>query len=96
MEGLTDHQWIAIIHHHKGEYDQALAKYQQSMEIKEKLGDQRGIAYTAAQMSLLYFNIGKKENAIDYTQKALEIFENIGLDNEAMRARAQLEEIRES
>jgi len=66
------------------------------MEIKEKLGDQSGIAYTAAQMSLLYSKIGKKEKAIEYTQKALGIFENIGLDNEATRARAQLEAILDS
>ncbi|VVB52487.1 Uncharacterised protein [uncultured archaeon] len=38
--------------------------------------------------------MNKKEEAIESTQKALEIFEKIGLKNEARKAKAQIEEMR--
>ena len=65
----------------------------QSMDINKKLGDQRGIAYTLAQIGLLYSHIGKKEEAIESTQKALDIFEKIGLENEARKAKAQIKKM---
>jgi hypothetical protein len=39
---------------------------------------------------------GKKEKAIECTQKAFNIFIKIGLENEARKASAQIEEIRKS
>ncbi len=77
---------IAMIHEDKGD--------KQSLKIKEKLGDQQGIAYTLAQMGLFYSDIGKKEEAIEYTQKAIDIFEKIGLENEARKAKDQIKKMR--
>ena len=87
---------IAIIHQDKGEYEEAFEKYNQSLEIHEELGDLRGIAYIMAQMGLLYSDIDEKDKAIEFTQKALNIFEKIRLKNDAIRAKAQIESIRQS
>jgi bacterioferritin (cytochrome b1) len=64
-----------------------------SMIINTKLGNQRGIAYTLAQMGLLYSLINKKEEAIESTKKALDIFEKIGLENEAQKAKDQIKKM---
>ncbi|MCG2727941.1 MAG: tetratricopeptide repeat protein [Candidatus Methanoperedenaceae archaeon] len=62
---------LSTIHQSKGEYDEALEKYRHSMEIEKKLCNLRDLAYTLAQMGLLYSHTGKKEEAIESTQKAL-------------------------
>lgn len=62
------------------------------VEINIKLGNQRGMGYTQMQMGLLYAVLNKNEKAIEYTQKALEIFEKIGLGNDAKKAKAQIYE----
>ncbi len=87
---------IAKTHQDKDERDKALDKYNQSLEIAEKLDDQRFIATTYLEIGLLYIQIGKREDAIEYTQKALDIFETIDLENEAKKAKAQIETIRKS
>jgi tetratricopeptide (TPR) repeat protein len=63
------------------------------MEINKKLGDLYYLAYTLAQMGLLYFQIDKKEEAIESTQKALDIFQKIGLENEARKAKDQIKKM---
>jgi len=64
------------------------------LKIYKKLGDLRDLAYTLAKIGLLYSDIGKKEEAIDSTQKALNIFEKIGLENEARKAKDQIKKMR--
>ncbi|HMB44681.1 MAG TPA: tetratricopeptide repeat protein, partial [Candidatus Methanoperedens sp.] len=59
----------------------------------KKLGDQRSIAYTLAQIGLLYSHMSKKEEAIESTKKALDIFEKIGLENEARKAKDQIKKM---
>jgi HEAT repeat protein len=84
---------IAQSHQSKGEYDEALEKYNQSMKILRQLGDQRVIAYTSTLLASLYFDMGKKEEAKKFSQQALEIFEKIGLKKEAGDARSLIEKI---
>ncbi len=37
---------LGLIHKNKGEYDEAIAKFNGSLEIARKLGDREGIALT--------------------------------------------------
>jgi tetratricopeptide (TPR) repeat protein len=88
---------IAIILVNKGEYDEALEKYKQSIDInkilgdqrsianKEKLGDRRGIAYTLAQIGLLYSHMRKKEEAIEFGSLILLDKQILKLQNEAKK-----------
>jgi len=61
-----------------GEYQQALEMYQQSMEIKEKLGDQRGIAGTLHNIANLHYETGEYEQALEKYQRSMEIKEKLG------------------
>jgi tetratricopeptide (TPR) repeat protein len=63
---------IAMIHYNKGEYDQAIELYNQSLEISKQLGDQQGIAYTLNNIALIYANKGEYEEALSH---ALELME---------------------
>lgn len=73
----TLHQ-IAMIHQDKGEYDEALDKYNQSLEINEKLGDQRGMAITNAQIGVFHRNMGEIPESIACFVNANKIFKGIG------------------
>jgi len=53
------HNNIAIIHQDKGEYDEALEKYTQSIEIKKKLSDHRGIAQTRNNIAMIHQTKGQ-------------------------------------
>ena len=61
-----------------GEYQQALEKYQKSMEIEEKLGDQRGIAGTLHQIANVHYIKGEYQQALEKYQKSMEIEEKLG------------------
>ena len=52
--------------------------YDESLEIKEKLGDQSGIAVTLGQLGLLAMGAGDKEAARRLLREALSIFERLG------------------
>ena len=67
-----------MIHQHKGEYDEALEKYTQSLVIQEKLGDQRGMAMTNAQLGVFHRNIGELPESISSFVIANKIFKVIG------------------
>ena len=76
-QAATLHQ-LARIYANQGEIDQAIALYQQSLEIKEKMGDVQGKAATLHQLAGIYANQGKVDQAIALFQEVLEINEKIG------------------
>ena len=69
---------LGIIHYLKGEYDEALEKYNQSLGINEKLGDQRGISSTLHQIAMIHQDKGEYEVALDKYNQSLEIFKKLG------------------
>ncbi|WP_027268956.1 tetratricopeptide repeat protein [Leptolyngbya sp. PCC 6406] len=68
----------AVVKANQGDVAGAIALYQQSLEIKERIGDAQGKAATLHQMAILKANQGDVEGAIALYQQSLEIQERIG------------------
>ena len=69
---------LAIVLAKTGEIDQAIALYQHSLELNEKIGDVQGKAATLHQLAGLYANQGEIDQAIALYQQSLEITEKTG------------------
>jgi tetratricopeptide (TPR) repeat protein len=69
---------LGILSANQGEIDQAIALYQQSIEIEEKIGDVQGKANTLHQLAGIYANQGEINQAIALFQQSLEINEKTG------------------
>jgi len=74
--------------------NKAIELYKESIKIEKELGDRRGVAYTLAQLGLLYKEIGEKEKAIKCMEEALKMFEQMGLKRDAEKARKQLKHLK--
>lgn len=61
-----------------GEYEEALDKFNQSLKIAEKLGDQRNIARTLHQIARIHQDKCDYEGALDKFNQSLQIFEKLG------------------
>ncbi|WP_414514188.1 tetratricopeptide repeat protein [Nostoc sp. PCC 9305] len=62
----------------KGEVDEAIALYNQSLEIFERIGDVQGKATTLHNLGYIYANKGEVDQAIALYNQSLEIKELIG------------------
>ncbi|WP_420832803.1 tetratricopeptide repeat protein [Nostoc edaphicum] len=62
----------------KGEVDEAIALYNQSLEITERIGNVQGKAETLHQLAGIYANKGEVDQAIALYKESLEINERIG------------------
>ncbi|HEY9850657.1 MAG TPA: tetratricopeptide repeat protein [Leptolyngbyaceae cyanobacterium] len=69
---------LAGIYANTGDIDNAIAFYQQSLELKERIGNVQGKAATLHQLAGIYANTGEIESAIAYYQQSLELQESIG------------------
>ncbi|WP_027269285.1 tetratricopeptide repeat protein [Leptolyngbya sp. PCC 6406] len=74
----TAYLYLANLKANQGELEDAIALYQQSLAIKERIGDAQGKAATLHQMGRLKADQGDVEGAIALYQQSLEIFERIG------------------
>lgn len=64
-----------------GDYEKALEKYNQSLELKEKLGDQIGRASTLHQIAKIYMHKGEYKKALEYYNQSLEIANNFEIQH---------------
>ncbi len=69
---------LAIIYANRGDVEKAIAFYQESLELKEKIGDVQGKAATLHQLAGIYADRGDVEKAIAFYQESLELKEKIG------------------
>ncbi|MEH2438672.1 MAG: tetratricopeptide repeat protein [Nostoc sp.] len=78
MQGkaATLHQ-LGMIYANKGEVDEAIALFNQSLEIKERIGDVQGKAMTLWWLGHLAEQQGEYTKAISYLQPALEILQRL-------------------
>ena len=78
MQGkaATLHQ-LAILYADQGEIDQAIALYQQSLELKEKIGDVRGKAMTLWWLGHIANGQGNSEQALIYLQESFDILQRL-------------------
>jgi tetratricopeptide (TPR) repeat protein len=69
---------VGIIYQEKGDYDAALKKYEESLEIKEKIGDIKGAAISLHQVGIIYQEKGDYDAALKKYEESLEIEKKIG------------------
>ncbi|MBE8990523.1 tetratricopeptide repeat protein [Nostoc sp. LEGE 12450] len=69
---------LGILKANSGEIEEAIALYQQSLALKEQIGDVLGKAATLHEMGILKANSGEIEEAIALYQQSLTISEQIG------------------
>lgn len=62
----------------QGEIDQALAKYDESIQIMQKIGDVRGIGILTSKLADVYWELGDLEKAEVLIQDALSVAESYG------------------
>ncbi|NJD51683.1 MAG: tetratricopeptide repeat protein [Candidatus Methanoperedens sp.] len=74
---------LGMIHYLRGEYDEALEKYKQSLEIDEKLGDQQGIAANLNNIAVILANKCEYDEALETYKQLMEIIEKFG-DHEGL------------
>lgn len=74
-------------------YYEALKLYKQSLDIKRRIGDQRGIALSYGRLGLLYEALDKPTIAANYYFKALNIFQKIGDKPNAAKAKTYCETV---
>jgi tetratricopeptide (TPR) repeat protein len=72
------YHYLASIYTDTGEIEKAIALYQHSLEIKERIGNIQGKATTLHQLAGIYANTGKIDDAIALYQQVLEIDERMG------------------
>ena len=66
------------VHDNRGEWEQALERYEQSREIKEEIGDRGGLARTLNNIGMIHSNRGEWEQALERFEQSREIQEEIG------------------
>ncbi|HIH95474.1 TPA: tetratricopeptide repeat protein [Methanosarcina acetivorans] len=68
----TSHS-LGIIYQQQGNYEEAVKKYNQSLEMKEELGDKSGIAITLYQLGNIHYSQGNYEEAVKKYNQSLEM-----------------------
>ncbi len=61
-----------------GEYDRSIAYLQDSLALKEELGDQQGVAIVYNRIAAVHWSRGDYTSAAEYMNRSLEIRERIG------------------
>jgi tetratricopeptide (TPR) repeat protein len=69
---------LGMLHQDKGEWEQAIEYYERSLALKEKVGDEHGMAPTFHDLGLVYQYKGKLDKAIECHGRSLAIMERIG------------------
>jgi tetratricopeptide (TPR) repeat protein len=70
---------LAVVQSNQRQSKQALATYEQALEISEQFNDRPSIALLYAGMAKAYHDSGDIEAAIVYSQKSVQIYEELGL-----------------
>ncbi|WP_155402330.1 tetratricopeptide repeat protein, partial [Methanosarcina mazei] len=66
------------IHSHQGNYEEAVKLYNQSLKIKEELGDKGLIATTLAQLGTIHEEKEEHELALQFYFTAFKVFDILG------------------
>jgi tetratricopeptide (TPR) repeat protein len=69
---------LGLSYQDKGDWERAIAYYEHSLALKEKVGDEYGMAPTFHDLGLVYQYKGDLDKAIEYHERSLAIVEKIG------------------
>src|SRR5262249_41372720 len=75
------------------DFDQAMAHFEQSLELKRALGDRAGIARTMLNRSVLRVRQNKLPDALAELEAALAIFVELDMKREQTSARANMADV---
>jgi len=81
---------MAYIYTIRGDLDGAMKLYQQSLAIKESLGDLKGMASTLVMMGQTLFVGGKPAAGLQAVRQGLEIFRRLNMPREVAQTEAIL------
>nr|MDO8113972.1 tetratricopeptide repeat protein [Candidatus Sigynarchaeota archaeon] len=84
---------IGMIHTKLGNHVLALRAHTASLDLKRKIGDRRGEALSLYYMGQSEADAGVFDKARDNFEKALEIFQNMGLKDDVKKVQRELEEL---
>ena len=82
---------IGGVYYQQKKYQQALASFQKSLEIRRQIGDKAGEAKTLNNMGLVYDQLKEKDRAIELVQQAQAIFQEINDIRSVEKTRDNLE-----
>jgi len=69
---------LGLSYQDQGDWERAIAYYEHSLALKEKVGDEYGMAPTFHDLGLVYQYKGDLDKAIEYHERSLAIVEKIG------------------
>jgi len=81
---IVSYEQIGKIHAIKGEYDEAIKKYNKSLEIAEKMKNFGSMADLNSALGMVYFYIGEFELAEEYLTKSLSTMEELNVREEVI------------
>ncbi|HYP42556.1 MAG TPA: tetratricopeptide repeat protein, partial [Candidatus Nitrosocosmicus sp.] len=85
---------MAGVHYNKGDPNQALNLYNQSLNLAKELGDQYGMCQTLNNISAIYHNKGEYGYALYYAIQSYELSKRLNVP-EAQRSLAIISSIRD-
>ncbi len=62
----------------RGNFIKAIEYYQESLKIREEMGDKQGISASLANIGSIYISLGKHDKALDYELRALKVCSELG------------------
>ncbi len=69
---------LGILYANRGEYDKALALYEESLKLFEEIGNRSGVAVSLLQIGIIHHHRGEYDKAMTQYEESLEIEEEIG------------------
>ena len=69
---------LGLVYQAKGKWERAIEYHEHSLALKEKAGDEYGMAPTFHDLGLIYQYKGDLDKAIEYHERSLDIVEKIG------------------
>jgi tetratricopeptide (TPR) repeat protein len=85
-----------VIHWYKGNMERAMECHQESLRIRQDLGDKEGIGVASNNLGLVYWTKGDLDQATDYYKKSLVIYEELKDENGVSRVLNNLANISSS
>ena len=78
---------LGNVHYSQGRYEDAVKKYEESLQLKKELGDKRGIASTLGQLGRIFQAQGNYKEALRNYLIAFTIFHELKLPYEELAKR---------